>query len=565
MLSTIGSTSGPVFEFLVLFSVILLGPIIFTRLGLPGLIGLVLGGFAIGSHGFGLIHAGNQTVPELGHLGLLYLMFVAGLELDLHVLKEYRRAAVGLGLLAFAIPAAVGFSVGWALGWSFPARSLLGALVASHTLIVYPRLRDAGFGDNPAVASAVGATVLTDTLALIVLAVVAGSQTESGSTARVLAEIGIGLATLIIVALFILPRVVDGAMRVWGADPVARYLVVIVALLVMAMLAQLFGIEGIVGAFFAGLALNRLVPNEGPSMERVEFFGAAVFVPVFLVSIGLLLDPSVMFTGETLRLAAFICAAALGGKAIACGLAGAWLRFNWPERAAMYVLTTPQAAATLAVTLIGFEIGLFGTTVVNAVLVLILVSIVVSAFLTEKVIAWMPARVAGTPRLGSKVLVVTPAMGPSDAAVRAATLLARPDGGHSDLVITRAASESPLERTHLRALEKRINRHGFEGHVRTEVGELSDAVDKAVRTLEHSLVIVDDPRFEASPGRVPLLVVDGVTPSSDAVLLFADEGETNGISAEIGRRLAKLNHVRVRGAAGPADVEHADAVPSLTD
>src|SRR5215813_12106767 len=108
MLFTAGATSGPVFEFLVLFSVILLGPIVFTRLGLPGLIGLVLGGFAIGSHGLGLIHSGNQTVPELGQLGLLYLMFVAGLELDLHVLKEYRRAAVLLGLLAFAIPFAAG-------------------------------------------------------------------------------------------------------------------------------------------------------------------------------------------------------------------------------------------------------------------------------------------------------------------------------------------------------------------------------------------------------------------------------------------------------------------------
>src|SRR5262249_20191437 len=124
MLSTIGHIHGPVLEFLVLFTVILLGPIIISRLGLPGLIGLVIGGFLIGSHGLDLIHSGNQTVPELGQLGLLYLMFVAGLELDLHVLKEYQRAAIGLGLLAFAIPGVAGFSVGWALGWSLPARFL---------------------------------------------------------------------------------------------------------------------------------------------------------------------------------------------------------------------------------------------------------------------------------------------------------------------------------------------------------------------------------------------------------------------------------------------------------
>src|SRR3954469_19397432 len=174
LLLTQEATHGPVFEFLVLFAVILLGPIVVTRLGLPGLVGLVVGGFVIGAHGLGVIHAGNETVPELGHLGLLYLMFVAGLELDLQVLKDYRRAAVVLGVFAFAIPAAGGFLLGQALGWSTSASCLLGALASSHTLITYPMIRDAGLGSNPAVASAVGATVLTDTLALVALAVVSG-------------------------------------------------------------------------------------------------------------------------------------------------------------------------------------------------------------------------------------------------------------------------------------------------------------------------------------------------------------------------------------------------------
>src|SRR5262249_7330626 len=242
-----------------------------------------------------------------------------------------------------------------------------------------------------AVASAVGATVLTDALALVALAVVSGSQTESGSGVTILVELGIGFAVLLVVGLILLPRAVDAAFRVWGSDRVGRYVVMMVGLLFMAMLAQVFGIEGIVGAFFAGLALNRLVPNEGPSMERIEFFGAAVFVPVFLVSIGLLLDPSVMFTGHTLGLAALICAAALGGKAIACVLTGPLMGFSRLERLGMYVLTIPQAAATLAVSLIGFEIGVFGTSVVNAVLVLILVSIVVAAILAQKAVELLPA------------------------------------------------------------------------------------------------------------------------------------------------------------------------------
>jgi len=269
--------------------------------------------------------------------------------------------------------------VGYALGWSFAAMCMLGALASSHTLITYPTLRDAGLGGNPAVASAVGATVLTDTLALMVLALVSGAETGSGSPAAIVGEIALGFVVLVVVGLLALPRLVEVGFRRRGSDRVARYLVIIVALLFMAMLSEVFGIKGIVGAFFAGLALNRLVPNEGPSMERIEFFGAAVFVPVFLVSIGLLLDPSVMFTGDTLGLAVLICAAALGGTLVACWVAGVLLGFDRPERAAMFALSAPHAAATLAVTLIGFEIGLFGATFVNAVLVLILVSIVVSA------------------------------------------------------------------------------------------------------------------------------------------------------------------------------------------
>jgi Kef-type K+ transport system membrane component KefB len=547
-LYAIQAPSGEVLEFFVLFTVILLGPIVFNRLGLPGLIGLVLGGFAIGPHGIGLIGAGDHTIPELGHLGLLYLMFVAGLELDLQVLKDYRRAAVSFGLIAFAIPFLGGLSIGTALGWSLPATFLLGALLSSHTLITYPTLRDAGLSRNPAVASAVGATVLTDTIALVVLAIVAGTQTGSGSPQVIVAEIALGLVVLVVVGLGVLPRAVDAALRRWGSDRVARYLVIIVALLLMAMLAQVFGIEGIVGAFFAGIALNRLVPNEGPSMERIEFFGAAVFIPVFLVSIGLLLDPSVMFTGETLGLAALLCLAALGGKAIACALAGALFKFSRAETVAMYVLTIPQAAATLAVTLIGFEIGLFGTSVVNAVLVLILVSIVVAALVAQRVVKWIPARVSSKRAIGEKVLVVTPSAGPTDAAVRAATLIARPDGGHSDVLITRTASEPRLDSAVLRALEKRIFSHGFDGQVHTQVTGLAEAVTHATIAAEASLVIVDEPTFAASPGALPLLVLDGVSTEPGPMQVIADADGSNGVAAEIERRLAKgaANPLRIR-------------------
>jgi Kef-type K+ transport system membrane component KefB len=548
LLFSIEAPHGTTLEFLVLFAVILFGPMVFNRLGMPGLIGLVIGGFLIGSHGLDLINSGNQTVPELGKLGLLYLMFVAGLELDLRVLEEYRRAAVILGLLAFAVPFSLGAAIGIALGWSVPAICLLGALVSSHTLITYPTIRDAGLDGNPAIASAVGATVLTDTFALIVLAIVAGTETGSGSIYRILLEIALGFLVLIVVGFFVLPRLVDLVLRQWASDRVARYIAILVALLFMAMLAEVFGIEPIVGAFFAGLALNRLVPNEGQSMERIEFFGTAVFVPVFLVSIGLLLDPSVMFTGHTLGLAALIVAAALTGKAIACWTAGSVMGFSRIERLGMYVLTIPQAAATLAVSLIGFEIGVFGTSVVNAVLVLILGSIVIAALLAQRVVAAMPAQLESEP-LGSKVLVVTASGGPSDAAVRAATLLSRPDGGHSDVLIVHSVAERPPDRAELRSLEKRIFRHGFDGHVRTGVHTLSDAVAQSMHAAA-SLVIVDDPTYVGDAGPVPVLVLQ----SAETFRVIADGPERDGLAEEIRQRLARAEQspiARLRKTAAP--------------
>src|SRR4051812_44417201 len=474
-------------------------------------------------------------------------MFVAGLELDLRMLERYRRAAVALGLLAFAVPFGLGLGIGFGiLGWSAPATLLLGALFSSHTLIIYPTLRDAGLGGHPAVATAVGATVLTDTLALVVLAVVAGTQTASGSAVVVLGEIALGFAVLIAVGLGVLPRAVDAAYRHLGSDRVARYLVIMVGLLFMAALAEVFGIEGIVGAFFAGLALNRLVPNQGPSMERVEFFGAAVFVPIFLVSIGLLLDPSVMFKGETLGIAALICVGAIGGKAIPCWIAGALLGLGRPQRVTMFTLTVPQAAATLAVTLIGFEIGLFGASLVNAVLVLILVSIVVGALLAQRVIAWVPAQPHENPPLAENVLVVTPSACPSDLAVRTAALLVRPDGGHSDVLITRRDGEPRPDRAALRVIEKQIFRQGFDGHVRTAVDELPVAVAKALLAAETSLIVVDDPLFEMSPGSIPVVVVGETGSGGVRVIANGDNGAD--VTEEVERRLAHEPRLRLRRA-----------------
>ncbi len=309
----ITAPSGTAWQFLVLFLVVIVGPPLLQQARVPGILGLLIGGFVIGPNGLNLIGAGNTTVPQLGQLGLLYLMFVAGVELDLGLIRVHRRAVMLLGVSAFGLPMLLGTAVGFSLHWESAAALLLGSMMASHTLLVYPAVRNAGLGAHRAAATAVGATVITDTLSLTVLAFVSGSQVDGGSTASIGLQVGLGLVLLGVFSMLILPRLVQLAFRYLGTDRMVRYLLAIASFLAAATLAQSLGIEPIVGAFFAGLGLNRLVPNEGPLMERIDFFGSAVFVPIFLVTVGFLLKPSVMVEGETLKLAGlFILAAFLG-------------------------------------------------------------------------------------------------------------------------------------------------------------------------------------------------------------------------------------------------------------
>ncbi len=550
--------SGAAVDFVVVFAVVLLGPVIVERAGIPGIIGLLIGGFVIGPHGLGVISSGNQTVPELGQLGLLYLMFVAGLELDLGVLAANRRAAGTFGVLTFALPFVAGLAVGAGLGWELAAALLLGSLLASHTLITYPTFRETGRGANRAVATAVGATVLTDTLALVVLAGVSGTETGSGSTVVVLGEILLGLVVMAVVGLTVLPRLAMWALRAWGGDRAARYMVAVVSFLAMAVLAETFGIEGIVGAFFAGLALNRLVPNEGPSMERIEFFGSAVFIPVFLVSVGLLLDPSVMFRPSTLGIAALIVVACLGGKALAALVSRPLLRFTGPEAGALFALTTPQTAATLAATLVGFDIGLFGTSVVNAVLVLILVSIAVSTVLAKRFAAALPVPARDGGALGHHVLLATRPGGPSAGVIELVDRLARPDSGVVDVLVVHLEGEDVLDAAEVRALERRLFRGTLDGAVRPTVDSvLPKAVALAALSTEPSLVVVevregDDTGYWAAgfghTVPVPVVLVYGEPPRrASRVTLLDGDGDGGGTGPGAAAQVAGRLRVRDGG------------------
>ena len=554
---TVSAPEGPAWEFLVLFGVVIFGPPLVKRFRIPGLIGLLLGGFVIGPHGLGLIGEGNTTVPELGQVGLLYLMFVAGVELDLTLLRVHRNAAVGFGILTFSFPMAFGVAVGFGLGFSTAASLLLGSLLASHTLVLYPLARGAGLASDPAIASAVGATVLTDTLALVVLAGVSGSSLEGGSGVDVAIQIGVGLLVLLAFSLLVLPRLVRLAFRYMGSDRTVRYLLAIASFLAAATVAEMFGIEGIVGAFFAGLALNRLVPNEGPLMDRVEFFGSAVFIPVFLVSVGLLLDPAVMTQPTTLEYAALFIIACMGGKAVAAGLTRPLMGNSAAQAKMVFALTSPQAAATLAATIVGFDIGLFSTTVVNAVLVLILVSVVLSTLVAERAARQIPPPAARARTLGERVLVAVEDGQSAALAVAVAARIARREGGVVRALLVRRPHDAPAGGDELAALAQAGFDEGIDNDPHIVVDRsLADAVVHAAAAGSASLVIAverahpDRPvigtwaEAVAGAAAAPVVIVRGSADLRTGVRL---QPNGDGPAAVVAAELAELLAADARG------------------
>lgn len=497
---TLHPPEGPAFELLVVFLCVVLGPPLVQKAKVPGIIGLLLGGFLIGPNGLELIPAGSVLVPELGKVGLLYLMFVAGVELDLALLRVHRRAALVFGLMTFLAPMFMGTAVGLLLDFGAAGSLLLGSLLASHTLVLYPLVRERGLASDPAMASAVGATVLTDTLALVVLAGVAGSETQGGGVGSIALQIGGGLAILLVATLLLLPLAARATFGTLGRSRPIRYLLVFSFFLAAAVLADVVGIEGIVGAFFAGLALNRFVPNRGPLMSRIDFFGTALFIPMFLVSVGLLLDPEVMTQGETLKYAGIFVAACLGGKAIAAALTGPLFGYTRSQAALIFALTIPQAAATLAATIVGFDIGLFSETVVNAVLVLILVSVVVSTLVGERVADGMTAVDAGTVPLGEHVLVVVDEGLAPDLACHAAAHIAEADGGIVLPVLLLRSRRGAADAVRLRALEDAVQVAGIDADPTVIVATRpAEAILDLAAAQGASLVLVVQGHDQADP------------------------------------------------------------------
>jgi Kef-type K+ transport system membrane component KefB len=534
---------GPALPFLVLLVVVVLGPMIIERFRVPGIIGLLVGGLVVGPHGLNIIGSGNTTVPDLGKIGLLYLMFVAGLELDLRLVRAHKKATIIYSALTFTLPLTAGIIAGLALGFGTSAAILLGSLLASHTLVVYPMIREMRRDGDPAVATGVGATVVTDTLTLMVLAAISGITVGSASGLEIASQLIFGITALAVGCFIVLPKITRLFLGRFGTARSARYLFALIAMLAAASLAEMFAIEGIVGAFFAGLALNRLVPNEGDLMERIEFFGGAFFVPVFLVSVGLIIDPSVMTDPQTLRFAAVFIGACFGGKAIAALLTRPLLKYGWPQVGILFALTIPQAAATLAATIVGFDIGLFGTQVVNAVLVLIAVSLVLSASITPLFARRLEHGDPAAGRLARRVMLVIAPDAPlrRGVAALATRLAASDDGIVLPVVITdEGFGDRDLDHTQHEAMLVLL---GIDHEIALCVDRgIVDGIRHAASAHGCTIVIVDDPdgsihdQFDpATRVGCPVLFVGQLT--DRAVSRASAEVDSHELLVELASRL----------------------------
>ncbi|MEM6336405.1 MAG: cation:proton antiporter, partial [Bacteroidota bacterium] len=355
--------TDPVLIVAITMMILLIGPLVFERLRVPGLVGLIVLGALAGPSVTGLLER-DATFVLLGTFGLLYLMFTAGVTLDLGEFRRQRGLALAFGVLSFSIPMGLALLIGpRLLGYGWPAAALLGSIVGSHTLLALPLAQQLGIAKNRALVIATGATLVTDLVSLLVLAVVQGVVSgDAGPTFWLSFAIGASIwGVLVMVGL---PRVARSFFYRVRREDDAAFAFLLASVFLAAWTASLVGLAPIIGAFLAGIALNQLIPKRSPLMTRLRFVGDAILVPFFLVSVGLLVDVRVLGSLEVWGLALLFTGIVLVGKGTAAALSIPLMKFSVPEGLTVAGLTMPQAAATLAVTLIGFDIGLFSQTAV---------------------------------------------------------------------------------------------------------------------------------------------------------------------------------------------------------
>jgi len=386
--------ADPVLKFLLILLIILAAPLLLNKLRIPHLLGLIIAGAIIGPNGFNLVLRDSSIILS-GTAGLLYIMFLAGLEIDMGDFKKNSGKSLVFGMYTFLIPMILGTVVGlWVLDFSMETSVLLASMFASHTLIAYPIISKLGISKNNAVSITVGGTMITDTLALLVLTIIVGMATGNADNAFWI-RLGVSIVIFALIVLLVFPFIGRWFFK-RAHDNISQYIFVLSMVFFGAFLAQLAGMEAIIGSFLAGLALNRLIPQSSPLMNRVEFVGNAIFIPFFLLSVGMLIDYRAFFTSfETIKVGMVMIIVATAAKYAAAWLTQKTFRLSVDQRSVIFGLSNAQAAATLAAVMVGYNvilgtdangapIRLLNESVLNGTILMILVTCAIASFSAQK-------------------------------------------------------------------------------------------------------------------------------------------------------------------------------------
>ena len=386
--------TDPVLKFLLIRVIILSAPLLLNKLKIPHLLGLIIAGAIIGPNGLNLVLRDSSIILS-GTAGLLYIMFLAGLEIDMGDFKKNSGRSFVFGMYTFLIPMALGIVAGlYVLHFSMETSILLASMFASHTLIAYPIISKLGITKDKSVTITVGGTMITDMLALLVLTVIVGMATG---------VIGEHFWTRLSISIVIFVLFVVIAFPIAGRwffkhvqDSISQYIFVLVMVFLGAYLAELAGIESIIGSFLAGLSLNRLIPRSSPLMHRVEFIGNSIFIPFFLIGVGMLIDYRAFFTSfDTIKVGIVMIIVATIAKYAAAWLTQKTFRMSVDQRRIIFGLSNAQAAATLAAVMVGYNvilgqtpegepIRLLNESVLNGTILMILVTCTMASFSAQR-------------------------------------------------------------------------------------------------------------------------------------------------------------------------------------
>jgi Kef-type K+ transport system membrane component KefB len=381
--------TNPTWVFFLVLCIILFAPIIFSKLRIPHLIGMILAGVLIGEHGLHLLER-DASFELFGKVGIYYIMFLAGLEMDLQGLKQNRTRGIVFGVLTSLVPFGFGLVSGyWLLGYSIPASLLLACIFASHTLVAYPIVGRYGVNRHKSVTVSIAATMIALLFALLILAAISGTY-KGGTDWWFWVIFGVKCVGYLAYTFLLVPKIVRWFFRKYS-DAVMQYTFVIAMVFLSAATAEMCGLEGILGAFLVGLVFNRFVPRTSPLMNRIEFVGNAIFIPYFLIGVGMLVNMAPLFNdAKALLVVVVMVVAGTVSKYIAAHVARKIFRFSHNEGVMMFGLTEGHAAGALAMVMVGTSlevspgVPLMNNAVLDGVVMMILISCIISSIATDQ-------------------------------------------------------------------------------------------------------------------------------------------------------------------------------------